>query len=177
MSSRREVNSMRCPGCGLNRLSYFVADDGRCLRCGAPAPKQEEDMSKSKAQKTTKGGERFEVPADFKPKLVDQTAECMHWWRLTGNKGMCKKCGATRVFGKSEQATEESREKVLAYVKAHSGKKVEWGDFAKEVGVSQGRLGALLRTLIDDGTVTEVDHDNRPFVYRLARPKVSRRAA
>jgi hypothetical protein len=31
--------------------------------------------------------------------------------------------------------------------------------------------------MIDDGTVIEVDHDNRPFVYRLARPKVSRKAA
>jgi hypothetical protein len=112
-----------------------------------------------------------------KMRFSDQSAECTHWWRLTGNKGTCKKCGVTRVFGKTDQATEETSEKILAYVKAHNGKKVEWRNFAQEVGVSQGRLGLLLRALIDDGTVTEVDHDNRPFVYRLARPKVSRRAA
>jgi len=166
-----EVVEPKCSGCGMDMLSYLsqpTAEGQQCLRCGT-LNKTEENMSKSKVIKAPEAEVR-EVKVNgkvVKMRFSDQSAECTHWWRLTGNKGTCKKCGVTRVFGKTEQATEETREKVLAYVKAHSGKKVEWRDFAQEVGVSQGRLGSLLRALIDDGTVIEVDHDNRPFVYRL----------
>ena len=66
---------------------------------------------------------------------------------------------------------------IFAYVQAHNGKKVEGKAFSKEVGLSQSRLGKLLRAMIEGGAVIEVDRDNRPFVYRLARPKVGRRAA
>jgi hypothetical protein len=148
------------------------------LRCGT-LNKEEENMSKSKASKAPEAEVR-EVKVNgkaVKMRFSDQNAECTHWWRLTGNKGTCKKCGVTRVFGKTEQATEGTREKILAYVKAHNGKKVEWAAFAKEVGLSQSRLGLLLRAMIDGGAVIEVDHDNRPFVYRLARPKADRNAA
>jgi hypothetical protein len=176
-----EVVEPKCSGCGMDLLSYLsqpTAEGQQCLRCGT-LNKTEENMSKSKVAKAPEAEVR-EVKVNgevVKMRFSDQSQECTHWWRLTGNKGVCKKCGVTRVFGKTEQATEEIREKVLAYVKAHSGKKVEWAAFAKEVGLSQGRLGSLLRALIDGGAVIEVDHDNRPFVYRLARPKVARRVA
>jgi hypothetical protein len=160
----------------LSYLSQPTAEGRRCLRCGT-LNKEEEKMSKSKETKAPEAEVR-EVKVNgkvVKMRFSDQSAECTHWWRLTGNKGVCKKCGVTRVFGKTEQATEETREKILAYVKAHNGKKVEWRDFAKEVGVSQGRLGPLLRVLLDEGAV--IQPDPQQFVYRLARPKVDRRVA
>jgi hypothetical protein len=201
----------------MDRLSYFVADDGRCLRCGAAGPKKEEVQVKSKKSEVrklpngdvqVKGFGIIHAPkaevrnvktADgtvVDMKFRDQTAECMHQVRIEGNKQTCLKCSQVRhkvdgTWGPWQKPDEAPvvvfpaalKAEVLRYLVQHKGViqgkgedlRKTWHRAAKELGISDRRLGVIVAELLDEGTITHPDI--AVANYRLARPKVSRKAA
>ena len=129
-------------------------------------------------------------------KFRDQTAECMHQVRIEGNKQTCLKCSQVRhkvdgTWGPWQKPDEAPvvvlpaalKAEVLRYLVQHKGViqgkgedlRKTWHRAAKELGISDRRLGVVVSELLDEGTITHPD--KAVANYKLARPKVSRKAA
>ena len=189
----------KCQGCGMDLLSYLtdVTPDGglKCLRCGTVNKMEEGIMAtKTKAQKTAKAKVKVRtVQTQDGPvamRFRDQSQEKPCHWVISGNTAHCKVHNHDREVkeGKMLAATtptlQELKDKVLAYLEEHNGvgaplKKgtiaQQWNAWAKVIGCSGRRLGQVVLDLLDEGRL--VQPDPKAIAYRVARPKVGRKAA
>jgi len=111
------------------------------------------------------------------------TATCVHRWVIKESAkqpGVCRKCGATRNFGRitydplnsqsyTATPTVDARAKVLAYLKRRDGVHVDWEEFRAAAGCSHGALTKLLKGLLDTGDIVELS----PLTYALVEAPCS----
>lgn len=92
-------------------------------------------------------------------------------------RGKCKKCGATRQYNDVKFDTFnmvahvlppaiDARDRVLLFIREHEGVRLDWDGFKVAVGCGYATLGDMMKTLLSEGVIVEVEE----MTYALVEP-------